>query len=67
MRRGKKMLSNTKLAQILIEKNLSQTDLAVKLGIAPSTISSYATGRVTPRPGRRNKIAEALGVSADSI
>ena len=49
------------------EKNLTQDDLAEKLFVTRQTVSNYETGRSRPDVEMLVKIAEALGVDANTV
>ncbi len=53
--------------EIMVEKPMSQTDLAIKSGLSPSLISYYEDGRHEPRAGNLVKLATALEVTADEL
>src|SRR2546423_8789189 len=46
---------------------LTQEDLARRLGVEFNTVGRYERGELTPRPRRRPKLAEALGVSLGEL
>lgn len=51
---------NTKLKVKRIEKMLSQSDLANKIGVTSQSVSDYERGRTLPKYENMKKIAEAL-------
>lgn len=52
-----------KLKKLMLEKNITQIELAEKLGIKKrQQISKWATGASSPRTETIEKIAQALGV-----
>lgn len=57
----KKILSK-RLTQILKEKNLSQTELALKTNLTDQVISDYCGGRAIPRSAGLLKIASVLDI-----
>lgn len=57
----KKILSQ-RLTQILKEKNLSQTELALKTNLTDQVISDYCVGRAIPRSAGLLKIASVLDI-----
>lgn len=56
-----------KLKILRIQKGLSQAQLAKDLGTTQKTVSSWETGRATPRPSMMQKIADFFGVKKDDI
>ncbi len=48
-------------------KQLSQSDLAVRSGLQPSAISHFETGRRLPSLNNLIRLADALSVSADYL
>lgn len=46
-----------------VENHMTQKELGEKAGIDPSTIRKYESGRLNPKIGTLQKIADALGVS----
>jgi transcriptional regulator with XRE-family HTH domain len=52
---------------ITIGHSMSQADLAQKTGLEPSAISHFETGRRRPSLGNLKRLAEALGVSIDTL
>lgn len=61
------MTLGDKIRKLRLQNNLTQNDLAERVGKLPSHISRYENGRV--RPSRRTiaLLAEALGVSNDEL
>lgn len=55
------------LAAIRKERGFTQVELAEKLGVIQSVVSSYERGRVRPHPDALIKIAEVLNVSLDNL
>lgn len=49
--------------QALRLRGLKQSDISVRTGIAPGTISNYALGKYAPKLEKMETIADALGVS----
>lgn len=49
------------------EKNLTQQELGDLVGVSPSQISRYESGTARPRKTVMNKLAEALGVTPESL
>lgn len=52
-----------KVKKARIERGLTQTDLAEKIGVSLRTITSYERDNIQPRPKTLAKLAEAFGVS----
>lgn len=55
------------LAELREQRKLTQKEVAVKLGVAESTISMYESGQRKPPLDRFKKLAEILGVSTDVL
>lgn len=51
----------------LFDKKMSQTQLSEKVGVKRETISRYISGEKTPSSDTLIKIADALGVTVDSL
>lgn len=49
------------------ERGWTQLELAVKVGVTPSTVWSWEKGRYEPRASQLRAIAETFGVSMDDI
>ena len=49
------------------ERMLSIRDLALRAGVAPSTIFLIESGRSTPRPSVARRLAEALDVEPRAV
>lgn len=49
------------------ERDLTQAELAARLGINKQNVSRYESGRVEPRRNMLDKFATALGVSLDEL
>ena len=49
------------------QRNISQADIANKLGIKPAAVSKYETGRVPLSEDSIEKLCEILKVSADEL
>lgn len=58
-------LNRTKL--VLVEKEISQTQLAKELGKSFSTINAYCSNRKQPSLDLLNKIAEYLSVNIKDL
>ncbi|MGC8489897.1 MAG: helix-turn-helix domain-containing protein [Clostridia bacterium] len=51
-----------RLAERRLEAGLSQFELARRANISPSVISQLETGKLSPYPAWRQRLADALGV-----
>lgn len=60
-------LANTPLKVWMCKRDISNKELAGMLGIKPSTVSNYVTGRNLPSWETRLDIAEILGVHVDRL
>lgn len=58
---------NEKLRQLRIEHNLSQTDVANKLGLTRNAIGNYETGIREPSLEILKKMCDLFDVSADYL
>ena len=58
---------NEKLAQLRKKNNLSQADLANKLGFSSSTVAMWEIGKREPNIATIKKIAEYFDVSIDYL
>lgn len=52
-----------RVEQLLLEQGLTIADLSRMTGIGKSTFSGWRKGKYTPKSDKRQKVAEALGVS----
>jgi SOS-response transcriptional repressor LexA len=59
----KKTFFTNQLKKILLEKGMTQKELADKLDVTKSFISIYFNGKQEPKPATIHKIAKALNVS----
>lgn len=50
-----------------IEKDLSQIELAKRIGVTNQSISDYETGRVNPSYSTMKKIAKELDSTVDEL
>ena len=57
----------TTLRELRDLKGWSQAVLAVNLGVAPSTIYNWESGKTTPRPRQLRALERLLGVPVGSI
>jgi len=55
------------LKKIRIEKNITQTELAKKLGSDKSFVSTIENGKTNPTLSTISSLAQALGVSIDEL
>ena len=55
------------LRAALDEAGLTQGELAERVGIAPASVSRYATGKRLPRIETVRRIADALGISVEAL
>jgi len=55
------------IQEIRLRRGMSQSGLAIKSGIALSSIQKYEAGQREPVASRLRAIAEALGVSMDEL
>lgn len=58
---------NENLKDARLKKNLSQKEVAEKIGVAKSTYSLYESGNREPNVDTIKKIADVLDVSADKL
>ena len=66
-KRGKGMKKNKEFEILLIEKGISKTELAEKVGVTWQTIWHWATGRNKPKIDSASKLAEALGITVAEV
>ena len=62
-RRCKRKMQNLYLIELREQRGLNQAQLAEKLSISPSSVSTYEQGVKVPRDELKVKIAEFVGVS----
>lgn len=55
------------LESLRIQKGLTQTELAKKLGTTTGSVGSWERGEFAPRPKRVPQLAEILGVEPKEI
>lgn len=60
-------MKNLHLTELREDRGLTQAQLAFKLELSPSTISSYEQGARIPRDAVKVKIANFFGVSVSDI
>ena len=58
---------STNLKVLMSQKGLNGKQLANQLGVSPSTVSMWLTGRSKPNIDTLDKIAEVLQVSTESL
>ena len=56
-----------RLRKIRIERNLTQSDIAEKIGVSTNTYSRYERGERNPNPEILEKISRCLDISVDYI
>lgn len=56
-----------KITMLRKQKNLSQGDLADKIGISRDAIGKYERGDIMPTADKAKKMADILGVSLDFL
>lgn len=61
------MKLNEKIKTIRTQKNMTQKELAEKIGIAVNSVSRYETGERIPTYKMIEKIAQALNVSIEDL
>lgn len=61
------MNNNKSLAELRAEKNMSQRDLAQKLGVSSATIGMYESGKRTPPLKKALLIARLFGIQVEDI
>ncbi len=57
----------TTIRELREERDWSQFDLALKVGVRPETIYQWETGRAIPKVLQLRKLAEIFGMSSDAI
>lgn len=55
------------LCELREDVGFTQKQLAIKLHLAPTTISSYETGKIVPPPDKLIAIADFFGVTTDYL
>lgn len=56
-----------KIANAMLEKDITQKQLAERAGISQGSISAYIHGRQKPRPEQIERLAAALGIEPDAL
>ena len=62
-----KVLAPKKLAKILIDMNMSQTELAEKADTSVSYLNNIIKGKQNPSLGWALRIANVLGMTVDNV
>ena len=55
------------IRQLREERGWSQFELATKLGVTPSSVYNWESGRFEPRASQFRQLATVFGVSMDDI
>lgn len=55
------------LLKMLIDKGLTQTELAKRVGVSFQSVNHWMTGKSNPSYGYIPKIAEALDITTDEV
>lgn len=58
---------NTKLRELRKNANLSQTELADRLGVGQTAVSMWERGQASPATGKLTAIADALNCTVDEL
>ena len=61
------MKKNKEFLKLLIDKEISKTELAEKIGVTWQTVYNWSIGRNKPSMEKTIKMAEVLGVSSEYI
>lgn len=61
------MNGNKLLAELRIERKMSQRDLAKALGVSPATIGMYESGKRTPPLKKAILIAKLFDIQVENI
>lgn len=57
----------TGLAKLRADKNLTQTELALKIGVTQQAVSQWESGKKLPKSRYVKKLAVALSVTTDEV
>lgn len=57
----------TRLAKLRVDKNLTQTELALKIGVTQQAVSQWESGKKLPKSRYVKKLALALAVTTDEV
>ena len=55
------------LRSVMLDKGMSQQDLAARIGKAKSSVSQYLSGKNVPKDDVKKKIAEVLGCTVEDL
>lgn len=55
------------LNRLLSDHNISQRDLANRLGVSPQSVSNWCSGKKTPRMDKVDKICHMFGIRRDDL
>ena len=55
------------IRQLREERGWSQFELATRIGVTPSSIYNWESGRFEPRASQLRQLAQVFGVSMDAI
>ena len=55
------------IAELRTQRDLTQAELAERVGVSQSYLARWESGRVEPRPKALRKIAQALGVDINEL
>jgi putative transcriptional regulator len=56
-----------RLSELRSKANITQVDLAKRLGISQRSVSAYENGEMRPSPKVATRIAEMFGLSVDQL
>ena len=57
----------TNLRALMERRGVTQTDIVNALGVSASTVSDWCNGRLLPRAGKIQRIADLLGVGINAL
>ena len=57
----------TRLVELRNSKNLTQNELAIKVGVAPTSIAMYEAGKRIPGDEVKIRLAKVFGISVQYI
>ena len=61
------MSFSRKLNQVMMERGMSQTELASKIGKGKSSVNQYLSGKNVPKADVQKQIAEVLGCTVEFL
>lgn len=61
------VLNSSKIRELMKLEEISQKELAERIGVSPSTLSEWLTGKSFPTPMHLGKLAEALDADQDIL